>query len=299
MRFGSLTDVGREREHNEDSLLATHFELGSGRRRLACALFIVADGMGGAAAGEVASTLTVETIGNSVFAFLLKTQLGGADYINPGAVLQEAMEQVNQQVFISSRETPEYLGMGATCTCMFLCQGKAFIGQVGDSRAYLLRNSELRQITQDHSFVGELVRDGRLTEEQARIHPRKNIITRAIGSRYSVRVDRFREQLAAGDILFSCSDGLTGMIPDPLIKNILLEAQRRKASPQEMCERLVTQANDAGGADNISVTLVEIDPHDIPARAMDHICLDPETTLTWDEASRLDLEDFGFVTAAT
>jgi PPM family protein phosphatase len=294
MRFGTLTDVGRERGHNEDSVLAMQLVCGSGGRRLDCGLFIVADGMGGAAAGEVASTLTVEKIGNVVISCLLKAHLDGVIYFNPGRLLQDAIEQVNQHVFMSARETPEFMGMGATCTTLFVCQGKAFLGQVGDSRAYLLRNGEIRQITRDHSWVSELVRDGRITEEEARTHPRKNVITRAIGSKFNVQVDGFRELLAAGDLLLSCSDGLTGMVPDPVIKDLLVEAQRTKAPPQETCERLVAKANEAGGFDNISVNLVEVEPHDIPVPPSDHVAFDASETLTWDEAVRLGLEDFGF-----
>ncbi|MBI4860733.1 MAG: Stp1/IreP family PP2C-type Ser/Thr phosphatase [Candidatus Riflebacteria bacterium] len=296
MRFANLTDVGREREHNEDNLLSTFFSFGHGSRRIGFGLHVVADGMGGAAAGEVASSITVETIIRNVFENLLRTHMdSNQGYLNLGKVVRAALEEANQMVWKLARENTQYLGMGATCTTILTCQGRAFIGQVGDSRAYMLRGGELRQITRDHSFVGEMVRDGRLTEEQARVHPRKNIITRAIGSRYAVQVDVFFEELRPGDMLLACSDGLSGMVTDPEMRTLLSQGIGKRRELSRLCEDLVQKANSAGGTDNITVTLVWVDQEDIPARPLDQIAFSPDSVLTWDEASRLDLEDWSFI----
>ena len=295
MRFGNLTDVGRQREHNEDNLLATLFSFGTGRRRSGYSLLIVADGMGGAAAGEVASELTVQTVAKETYEALLRSHTNAEQaWLNPGTVLRTAVERANTEVFTRAREVPQFMGMGATLIAMLICQGRAFVAAVGDSRCYLLRGNELRQVSHDHSFVGELLRDGRITEEEARNHPRKNIITRAVGSRPRVQVDLFTEWLQPGDMLLSCSDGLSGMVTDEEMRTALLDGQRSHKDLLEMCTQLVGQANAAGGNDNITVSLVAIEPGDIPHQAMDHVCLAPVVTLTWDEAVRLELEDGSF-----
>jgi PPM family protein phosphatase len=296
MKFGNLTDVGRQREHNEDNLLSSIFSFGGGRRRVEYGLHLVADGMGGAAAGEVASELTVQTVAAVAYEALLKTHINQDQaWINPGTVLRTAVERANQEVYTRAREVPQFMGMGATATSILVCQGRAFIAQVGDSRCYLLRNGELRQVTRDHSFVGELLRDGRITEAEARTHPRKNIITRAVGSRPRVMVDMFQERLFAGDVLLSCSDGLSGMVTDDEMKALLIEGQKKQRDNLDLCAQLIEKANEAGGNDNITVCLVLIEPSDIPANPMDHVCLSPDITLTWDEAVRLELEDASFV----
>ena len=295
MKFGNLTDVGRQREHNEDNLLASIFRFGSGLRRIEYALLVVADGMGGAAAGEVASELSVQTVATVTYETLLKIHTNTEQaWLNPGAVLRNAVERANQEVFTKAREVPQFMGMGATLTAVLVVQGRAYIGQVGDSRAYILRGGNLRQITRDHSFVGELLRDGRISEAEARTHPRKNIITRAVGSRPRVQVDVFTEQLQAGDLLLSCSDGLSGMVTDEEMRQLLNDGRSKHLDHLEMCTQLIARANEAGGTDNITVSLASIEPRDVPSKAMDHACLAPEVTLTWDEAVRLELEDHSF-----
>lgn len=295
MKFGNLTDVGRQREHNEDNMLTSLFRFGAGQRRVEYSLFIVADGMGGAAAGEVASELSVQTVATVAYESLLKIHMNHDQaWLNPGNVLRNAVERANQEVFTRAREVPQFMGMGATLTTILVCQGRAFIGQVGDSRAYMLRNGELRQVTRDHSFVGELLRDGRITEAEARTHPRKNIITRAVGSRPRVQVDIFVERLQAGDLLLSCSDGLSGMVTDEEMKQMLVEGRTKHHTLMQMCENLVARANEHGGTDNITVSLAAIEPIDIPKLAMDHVCLAPDVTLTWEEAIRLELDDSSY-----
>jgi serine/threonine protein phosphatase PrpC len=265
MRFANMTDVGRQREHNEDNLLSSQFAFGEGRRRMDYVLHVVADGMGGAAAGEVASSLTVETISLGVYHALLHSHIDqDQKYLNPAKVLQIAVEQANHKVYSTAREIPKFLGMGATVTSILVCQGKAFIAQVGDSRAYLLRDGKLRQITRDHSRV-------------------------------KIQVDLFREELRAGDVLLACSDGLSGMVTDDEIRAMVSEALMKKVDQLIVCEQLIQKANEAGGSDNITVSLALIEPSDIPARRVDHIALAPDDTLTWDEAARLELEDESFV----
>jgi serine/threonine protein phosphatase PrpC len=295
MRYGNRTDVGRQREHNEDNLLSSSFSFGQGRRRISYALHVVADGMGGAAAGEVASALTVETITLTVYQSLLATHVNAEQsYINLSQVLAAAVEAANERVYMTAREIPQFLGMGATVTAMMVCQGRAYFAQVGDSRGYLVRGGQIRQITRDHSFVGELLREGRITEEQARNHPRKNIITRAVGSRRKVQVDTFCEVLEPGDALMACSDGLSGMVSDPDIAATIAEGVAKKMNHVAICDQLVHMANEAGGNDNISCVVVEIGPEDLPPHPMDQVCLVPEVTLTWEEAARLGLDDSSF-----
>ena len=295
MRFANLTDVGRQREHNEDNLLSSLFTFGHGRRRMEYGLHVVADGMGGAAAGEVASALTVETISLSVYQALLASHVNvDQAWLNLAQVVQNAVEAANERVYTTAREVPQFLGMGATVTAMLVCQGKLFVAQVGDSRCYMLRQGQLRQVTHDHSFVGELLRDGRITEEQARNHPRKNIITRAVGSRRKVQVDVFREWLQPGDVLLSCSDGLSGMVNDPELAEIVADGLKRETPLLRICEELVQRANEHGGTDNISCALVELEARDIPDRPLDQVCLVPDETLTWEEAARLELDDASF-----
>jgi protein phosphatase len=296
MRFANLTDVGRQREHNEDNLLSVVFSFCDGSRRADYALHVVADGMGGAAAGEVASALTVETLAMVVYRELLASHANADQaYVNPANALTLAIEQANERVYTTAREIPQFLGMGATVTAALVCQGKAYIAQVGDSRGYMIRRGRIVQLTRDHSYVGELLREGRITEEQARNHPRRNVILRAVGSRLRVEADVTHEVLEPGDVLLLCSDGLSGLVTDEEMESCVRDGIGRSREPRAICEELIDRANVAGGADNISVALVVIDPADVPAGRMDQVCLLPGVTLTWDEAVRLELPDSSFV----
>ena len=235
---GAATDVGRIREINEDAYLVDE---GMG-------LIAVADGMGGHRAGEVASVTALEALRAAV---------------RQGKPLREAIEDANGAVFDKSASHDDFRGMGTTLTAGTLAAGNTLIvGHVGDSRAYLLRDGEFRQLTTDHSRVQELVDDGRLTADEAAVHPMRNVVTRAIGMDSSVDVDVYPVQLELGDVVLFCSDGLTGMLQDDFVGAEL----RRESDPARVAMRLVDEANRAGGEDNITVVVVGVvdEPPDRP-----------------------------------
>lgn len=235
-----LTDKGLLRPHNEDALLLidTH------------GVFAVADGMGGHAAGEVASHLAVEAIEET-----LAKRTEQLEVSIPELLLQ-AVEDANQRIARQMDEHPECRGMGTTVVIAVVHGGHFWVAHVGDSRAYLLRDNELRQLTTDHSLVNELVRLGMLSREQAARDPRRNVVTRALGSGTVVVPDIQHEQLLAGDRILLCSDGLTTMLGDRTIRELLSQPD---LSLDEICMRLVQAANDAGGEDNVTVVLVELE----------------------------------------
>ncbi|MFN8174828.1 MAG: Stp1/IreP family PP2C-type Ser/Thr phosphatase [Solirubrobacteraceae bacterium] len=228
-----LSDTGRQRRANEDAFLARS------------PMFVVADGMGGAQAGEVASRIAVE-----VFAPGLP-QAEGAD---AAARLRERVQEANGRIHAVSRSDREHAGMGTTITAALLDGDEVAIAHVGDSRAYALRDGNLTQLTRDHSLVDELVRTGRLTEEEAADHPQRSIITRALGPEAAVEVDTFGYRGRAGDVLLLCSDGLTTMVGPDEVAEIL----RGAPTLRDAGERLVAAANAAGGRDNITVVLFRL-----------------------------------------
>ena len=240
--FGSCTDVGRMRDHNEDSLF------------VAPPLFVVADGMGGHAAGEVASELAIQTISDLAPA-----------YPN-GPMLGMAVETANQAVYNAAQENERRSGMGTTVTAAMVSGGRLVIAQVGDSRAYLLSGGRLQQLTRDHSLMAEMIEAGQITPEEARVHPKRNFITRALGTAPTVRPDLYELNVGAGDRLLLCSDGLSGMIDDEAIAKIL----SAYSDPQVCADQLVAAANEAGGHDNITAVVVDVGG-DAPARdALEH-----------------------------
>jgi protein phosphatase len=227
-----LTDTGRQRRDNEDSMYAR------------APVFVVADGMGGAQAGEVASRLAVEAF-----------EEGLPDAGPPEQRLATRVQEANRRIHELSRSDRERAGMGTTLTAAYLDESDLAIAHVGDSRAYLFRDGELRRLTQDHSLVGELMRRGKLTAEQAEEHPQRSIITRALGPEPEVEVDTWSYSIRDGDVLLLCSDGLTSMITEKKIAEILQSAK----SLQETAESLIAEANEAGGRDNITVILSRIE----------------------------------------
>jgi serine/threonine protein phosphatase PrpC len=226
------TDTGRQRRDNEDNAYVR------------APLFVVADGMGGAQAGEVASKLAVEEF-----------QLELPDEGTPEQRLATRVQSANRRIYDVSRSEHEHAGMGTTLTAVYLDDDDLAVAHVGDSRAYIFRDGGLTRLTQDHSLVEELVRRGKLTEEQAAEHPQRSIITRALGIELDVEVDTWTYPVRAGDVVLMCSDGLTSMIGEELIAEILgAEADLDRAG-----ERLIAAANDAGGRDNITVVLFRLE----------------------------------------
>jgi serine/threonine protein phosphatase PrpC len=238
-----LTDVGRKREHNEDNMA---YVIPKDPQVMAHkgALFIVADGMGGHAAGEVASEIAVDTISNAYY------QDNNDDV---ALSLLYSIRRANASIHQRAAENMLRSGMGTTCVAIALRGSMAYIANVGDSRAYLIRKSRIRQVSQDHSWVAEQVRAGLLTEEQARTHAQRNVITRSLGTQPDVEIDIFRELLEEGDTLVLCSDGLSGPVNDEELLHTV-----DQFLPQESVYHLVERANENGGPDNITAVVVRI-----------------------------------------
>jgi protein phosphatase len=213
------------------------------------AVFIVADGMGGHAAGEVASEMAVRIIAQQL------GDLRGLDEDTAAHRIREAMREANAQIFDRTLTEHDKRGMGTTATALVLMGARYLIGQVGDSRAYLLRDGRLVQLTKDHSYVQEQVDAGYLTPEDARTHPYSNVITRCVGANEDVVPDTYLGTLRSGDVFLLASDGLTGMLDDPRLHELLGAAP----GPQEASDVLVAEANRVGGLDNITVIVVRID----------------------------------------
>jgi protein phosphatase len=233
--WASGTDTGKVRDHNEDTVYPQ--ESGSSTDP---AILIVADGMGGAVAGEVASRLAVQAA----------SQHPPDDPIAPA----ERVKAGNDAVFVATEADRSLAGMGTTMTLLHLYEeGNATLAHVGDSRAYLLRDGELRQITTDHSLVGELVSLGRISPEEAKHHPSRHIITRVLGLG-PITVDTVNLHLTPGERVLLCSDGLTDMVSDAMIEEILKAGE----GVEPTAWALIEQANAAGGVDNITVIVVDV-----------------------------------------
>ncbi len=226
------TDTGRQRRANEDSLLAS------------APLFVVADGMGGAQAGEVASQIAVESF---------REGLGDASH--PDTALVALAQAANTRIHELSHANAEQAGMGTTLTAVYVGEEEVVVAHVGDSRAYRLRDGGLERLTDDHSLVDELIRQGRLTAEEAVEHPQRSVITRALGPEGSVEVDVRSDRARAGDVYLLCSDGLTTMLDERQLTTLLLA----NAHLRDAGEALIAAANEAGGRDNITVVLLRLE----------------------------------------
>jgi protein phosphatase len=235
------------RERNEDSYLAL---AAPALTPEIDALLVVADGMGGHQGGEVASTYLVEQLdrlfSSSAYRRLVHYNPEHADYY--AAVLKEVLEQINEELYTLGSNQKELRGMGTTATVALVTEQRLFIGHVGDSRAYLMRDGVLRLLTQDHSWVAEQALAGKMSPAEAAVHPRKNVLTRSMGNSLVVRVDRALHQLRPGDQLLLCSDGLTNYASDAELR----QAVTKHAEPQAACDWLVSLANQRGGGDNIT-----------------------------------------------
>jgi protein phosphatase len=237
LEVGQATNVGMIRPGNEDSL---HTDVRNG-------LFVVADGMGGHAAGEVASEMAVGIIAD---------ELRSVKDIDDTVIAQvnQAMKRANLAIFERTLTEVDKQGMGTTASVLLLRDGKYLIGQVGDSRVYLLREGVLHQLTKDHSYVQEQVDAGFLTPEQARYHPYSNVITRCVGASADVEPDTYTGPVKQGDTFLVASDGLTGMVDDRRLQ-VLLKAP---ANAQRVVDALISEANGRGGLDNITAIVVRI-----------------------------------------
>jgi protein phosphatase len=230
------SDLGRQRQGNEDNFFVR------------APLFVVADGMGGAQAGEVASEMAVRSF---------EPGLGDGA---PAVSLVRVIEEANRRIHDRSRADEQRAGMGTTVTAAYVDEHDVVIAHVGDSRAYLLRGDDLIRLTKDHSLVGELVARGKLTEEQAEAHPQRSVITRALGPEPSVQVDLDVFPARAGDLFLLCSDGLTSMVQEPKLKPIIQSSD----SLEQVGRALIAAANEAGGRDNITVILFRLEEIAVP-----------------------------------
>lgn len=260
--FGK-TDVGRTREHNEDTFLVAdltrrkaslHPDVREHEVGARGSLFIVADGMGGAAAGEVASQMATDT----VYQHLVNHWLADED-ITPQQFayrLKEAVEAANTRIHAHAKEHPDLRGMGTTTTTVGVLGDHLYLAQVGDSRAYLIREGDAIQLTKDQSLMQRLVDAGEITEEEAEKSERRNIILQALGPDAKVRVDLTNQQLRRGDALVLCSDGLSGQVTREEIAELVEQADKDLIT---QCAELIDMANDRGGPDNITVVIVRFD----------------------------------------
>ncbi|MBQ1311699.1 MAG: Stp1/IreP family PP2C-type Ser/Thr phosphatase [Blautia sp.] len=239
MRFFSETDVGQKRRMNQDYVFVSSEPVGNLPN-----LFVVADGMGGHNAGDYASSHGVQT--------MVKEIRNDADY-NPVKVLRHAIESANTEIFERALNNSDFAGMGTTLVVCTIVGHYAYIANIGDSRLYVIER-QIRQITKDHSLVQEMVRLGELDAEEARNHPKKNIITRALGAEKTVNVDFFDLRLERESIILMCSDGLSNMVEDWKMEEIILDSHR---TISEKGRTLIREANRNGGKDNIAIVLIE------------------------------------------
>jgi len=264
MRLGESagkTDPGRVRRRNEDAFVVDP------------PLFAVADGMGGAQAGEVASRLAAAAF----------REYREADELAPEERVRAIIKEANRRIYDRARTDSEVSGMGTTVTAALLTDGRVVIGHVGDSRAYRIRNGRLEQLTDDHSLVADLMRSGRLTAEEAEGHPQRSVITRALGTDPDVDVDTLVIEVEAGDLFLLCSDGLSTMVSDSEV----LQTVERAATLDEAARGLVRAANTGGGEDNVTVVLFRLDPEE----AIEETLVAPVAGDAAESEQESDLED--------
>lgn len=240
IHVGAGTDVGRIRQGNEDNFFAEADE-----RR---GVFVVADGMGGHAAGEVASEMAVQIVARHLLPLSSVRDAGAADLVN------KSLQDANKAIYERMLAETDKQGMGTTASVMVLSDHGYLIGQIGDSRVYLYRDGTLVQITKDHSYVQEQVDAGLLTPEQARYHPYSNVITRCVGASDEVEADIYSGDVRVGDVFLLCSDGLTGMVDDRRLAQLLMA----RSGPGRVVDSLIAEANGRGGLDNITAIVIQV-----------------------------------------
>ncbi len=245
MQFGAMTDVGMCRKINEDN----YYVKADGAFPYA----IVADGMGGHKAGEIASMMVVDVIRNHLENKLSEDQ----DYVEAGETVRKAFISANNIIYKYAENHYKIMGMGTTATLAMVFKGRIITAHVGDSRAYTIDKNEIKQITRDHSYVQELVSMGKITKEEAKHHPKKNFITRAMGAEETVKVD-VNIRPYNGETILLCSDGLVNFVDDEEIKDIV----QKRGSLKKKTEQLVNTANSRGGKDNITVIILKKEKND-------------------------------------
>ncbi len=241
-----LTDTGKVREHNEDNVIILHNENDE-------YLLAVADGMGGHRAGEVASAIVINHLTEEFYALdSLGDKESAIDF------LRDIVTSMNDKIFDYTKENPDSKGMGTTFVCAIRTRDYLLYGNIGDSSGYVIKNKKMHKVTKDHTLVNLLVSTGKLTEEEAKFHPRKNVLMRALGANNPIEIDIFDVENNATDVLL-CSDGLTNMLTDEQIERVLAEGN----TAREVVDKLVRKANARGGKDNISVAYLKKESGDL------------------------------------
>lgn len=254
-RAGHCSDVGIVRAGNEDSLAVFDLTFTTQSTQSGLGLYVVADGMGGVNAGEIASALAVDAVTSHVQEALVNLNEGVDDPAQEiRAAMQQAIKNANARIYETGRHNADLSGMGTTVTAALVFGQNVFIGHVGDSRAYLINRDGIEKVSRDHSLVGRLVEIGQITLEEAAIHPQRNLIYRSLGTYPNVEVDLYQRPLKIGDWLLLCSDGLTGHVADEELQEVVINA----TDPNLAARRLVNLANQRGGEDNITVVLVNL-----------------------------------------
>ena len=250
-KIGMLTDVGQVRTVDEDSILAADLSFGVNSESSKFLLLAVADGMGGHAKGEEASKIALNAIARAVIPDLLNN--------TPFTkILEKGIQNANQDILDYTTKNPEASGMGTTSVCAVVKDNQIHLANVGDSRAYRVSDDEICRVTKDHSYVQALIDEGDITEEQAREHPRKNEITRAVGIMPSIEVDTMKLTLDSDESLLLCCDGVIAHLSDDDIHKII----RDSPDPQTACQEIVDMANERGGSDNISLIILSSEGSD-------------------------------------
>lgn len=242
MLASAITDKGMTRDNNQDYYFISE--------DLKIPLFIVADGMGGHKAGEIASEMVVENIKEQLYKYKDK-MVGKKDIL---FYMEKSIKNANSMIYRKSLERKDCVGMGTTVTLAFIDNRSIYLGHVGDSRAYLVSGNTINQITEDHSLVNELIKNGDITKEEAKKHPQKNLITRAVGTEETIEVDTYIKKYHSGDRLLLCSDGLTNMVDEKTI----LEVLNRETDIKVSNKKLVDIAKENGGLDNITLITINL-----------------------------------------
>ena len=243
MRYCGLTDIGLKREINEDYISLPDENKG-------IKLFILADGMGGANAGETASQTAVKAVKDYIKYNFIKIERDkeGLEYL-----IRRAIVDANKKVWELSKTNPEYEGMGTTLIVILIYRGRIHVGHIGDSRVYRLRQNVFRQITKDHSYVQELVKQGTISLEEAQNHPQKNVLLKVLGCEEKIKPDIITKGFTKGDIILVCSDGLTNMVSDKVIYEIIM---KNMYDINVACKKLIDKAKQNGGLDNVSAIII-------------------------------------------
>jgi serine/threonine protein phosphatase PrpC len=251
-KIGMITDVGKVRTIDEDSILVADLSFGINSESEKFLLLAVADGMGGHAKGEEASKIALNTLTKTIIPELF----GDTSFTE---LLENGIKNANQEILDYTTKNPESSGMGTTTVCALVKGNDIHLVNVGDSRAYVISNDEIRRVTKDHSYVQALIDEGKITEEEAREHPQKNVITKAVGIMESVEPDTMKLTLDNDESLLLCCDGVIAHLNDEDIHKIICNA----SNPQNACQQIVDLANERGGTDNISLIILSSNNEDM------------------------------------